>query len=320
MIDDRRVATGGNDARIVFNIFDYRSSFCLSDDWGGGVNIKLQQSFNDSCVFKSIDCFFSHSKTLRSRRGIKSDCPAALTDKCRPSLVVRTRVFSSEVRDSGGGSIGIVEFVSLKDESETGHGGGADDRDGGSHGEAVGLGGRRGRTAAGGSSARTSGLSGSGCDGLGAGLVRVCACVCGNALTSGVCGEGVAALETNVGGSGELHDGVGRGSADVSGAADGVAVCLDSNVGGGLYNGSVNGDKGSRNSNVRGGLDVGDNNAGGISRGGGDCASGAGAAAAVGLVVAAVRVAVCEDGGGKAEDEAVLDLHIECWRLVLGGG
>jgi hypothetical protein len=36
--------------------------------------------------------------------------------------------------------LGIVEFVSLKDESETGHGGGANDGDGSRHGEAVGLG------------------------------------------------------------------------------------------------------------------------------------------------------------------------------------
>jgi fibronectin-binding autotransporter adhesin len=225
--------------------------------------------------------------------------------------MVRTRVFSSDVRDSESGGIGIVEFVSLKDESETGHGGGADDRDGGGHGEAVGLGRGGRRTTASSSSAGTSGLSGSGGDGLGAGLVGVGAGVGGNALTSGVGSEGVTALETDVGGGSELHNGVGRGGADVSGAADGVAVGLDSNVGGRLYDGSVNRDEGSRNSNVGGSLDVGNHNASGIGGGSGDCASGAGAAGAVGLVLAAVRVAVCEDGGGKAEDEAVLDLHVE---------
>jgi hypothetical protein len=260
---------------------------------------------------------FFHSKAPRSRRGIKPDCPAALTDKCRPSLMVRARVFSSDVRDSGGGGgggVGVVEFISLKDESETGHGGGADGRDGGGHGEAVGLGG--GRTlvvvavaVAAGGSAGTSG--GGGGDGLGAGLVAVGASVGGNALTGRVGGVGVAALKTNVGGGGELHDGVGGGGANVSGATDGVAVGLDSNVGGRLYDGSVNRDEGSRNSNVGGGFDVGDNNASGIGGSGGDCASGTGAVAAVGLVVTVVRVAVCEDRGGKAEDEAVLDLHVE---------
>jgi hypothetical protein len=127
-------------------------------------------------------------------------------------------------------------------------------------------------------------------------------------------------LETNVGGSGELHDGVGRGGADVSGAADGVQVGVDADVGGGLNDGSEDGHQSGRNANVGRGLNVGNNNASGISGGGGDSASGSAAAAAVGLIGTIVRVAVCEDGGGKAEDEAVLDLHIEGWRLVLGGG
>ena len=214
-----------------------------------------------------------------------------------------------------------VAFVSLEDESETGHGGGADDRDGGGHGEAVGLGGRRGSvTTAGSGGTSTSGSSSSGGDGLGAGLVGVGAGVGGNALAGGVGGVGVAALETNVGGSGELHDGVGRGGADVSGAADGVQLGVDVDVGGRGHDGSEDGDEGSRQSSVGGSLNVCDDNASGVSRGRGDCASGACAAAAVGLVGTIVRVAVCEDGGGKAEDEAVLDLHIEGWRLVLGGG
>jgi hypothetical protein len=46
-------------------------------------------------------------------------------------------MFSSDSRGFGG--IEVVKFISLKDESETSHGGGADDRDGSGHGEAVRL-------------------------------------------------------------------------------------------------------------------------------------------------------------------------------------
>jgi hypothetical protein len=223
------------------------------------------------------------------------------------------------------GGIGIVEFISLEDESETGHGSGADNRNGGGHGEAVGLGGggRRGRVllvaaAAGGGGSGSGGSSGR--DGLSPWGTVIISGVSSNALAGGVGGECVSALKTNISSGSELNDGVGRGGTDVGGAADGVQLGVDVDVGSRRYDRSEDGDEGSQQSSVGGSLDVGDDNASGVSRGGGDCASGACAAAAVGLVLAVVGVAVGEDGGGKAEDEAVLDLHIEGWRLFLGGG
>jgi hypothetical protein len=68
---------------------------------------------------------------------------------------------------------------------------------------------------------------------------------------------------------------------------------------------------------VGGGLNVGDDDAGAIGRSPGD---GAGAAAAAAVVLTIlVLIAVCEDEGGKAENEDVFDLHVEGWGLFLGG-
>jgi len=210
-------------------------------------------------------------------------------------------------------------FVSLEDESETGHGGGADDRDGGGHGKAVGLGGGGARVLVAAVARGDDGCGG--CDGLSAGLVGVGAGVGRNALAGGVCRVRIPALQADVGGGSELNDGVGRCGADVSGAADGVQLGADAHVGRRLHDRGVDGDKRCQKTGISGGLDVGDDNAGNIGRFGGDCAGCACAAAAVVRVaVAGVWVAVCEDEGGKAEDEAVLDLHIEGWRLFLGGG
>jgi hypothetical protein len=210
-------------------------------------------------------------------------------------------------------------IITLEDESETGHGGGADDRDGGGHGKAVGLGGRGSARGGGGGSGGGSGRDGLG-DGLSAGLVGVGAGVGRNALAGRVCSVRIPALQADVGGGSELNDGVGRRGADVSRAADGVQLGVDGHVGRRLHDGGVDGDKRCQKTSIGGGLDVGDHDASGIGRFGGDCAGCACAAAAVGLVLAAVRVAVCEDGGGKAEDQAVLDLHLEGWRLLWGGG
>ena len=209
-------------------------------------------------------------------------------------------------------------FVSLEDESETGHGGGADDRDGGGHGKAVGLGGGGARVLVAAVARGDDGCGG--CDGLSAGLVGVGAGVGRNALAGGVCRVRIPALQADVGGGSELNDGVGRCGADVSGAADGVQLRVDIHIGRGRNDGSENGDEGSSQSSVGRSLDVCNNNASAISGGRGDCVGGGSGAAAVGLVVAVIRVAVCEDRGGKAEDEAVLDLHVEGWRLFLGGG
>ena len=136
----------------------------------------------------------------------------------------------------------------LNDESETGHGGGADVGDGGGHCEAVRFGvGRVGVVAvavvvvvvvvAGG-----GGTSSSVGDRLGAGLVGVGTGVSGDGLTAVVGGKSVAALETDVrGGSDESF---GRGGADVCGAADGVAVSVDSDVRSGRHDGGEDGDQG----------------------------------------------------------------------------
>lgn len=155
---------------------------------------------------------------------------------------------------------------------------------------------------------------------MGAGLVGVCAGVGSNALAGGVGGESVSALKADIGSSSNLDDGVGRGRADICGAADGVQLRVDIHISRGRYDGSENGDKGSRQSSVGRSLDVCNNNASAISGGRSDCEGGGSGAAAVGLVLAVVRVAVCDNRGGKAEDEAVLDLHVEGWSLFLGGG
>lgn len=64
----------------AFVKFCYHSSFCLSDDVLGGVNIKLQQPFNDSCFLVGRSIAFILSEARQSRCVIKPDCPAALID------------------------------------------------------------------------------------------------------------------------------------------------------------------------------------------------------------------------------------------------
>jgi hypothetical protein len=46
---DRCVTMENDTIGSFVRFLNYRSSFCLSDDGLGGVNIKLQQPFNDSC-------------------------------------------------------------------------------------------------------------------------------------------------------------------------------------------------------------------------------------------------------------------------------